>query len=66
MNNESKKPEKLKPQDSESRPADNEEKAVVKNHDKSYHRDEANFPDPAKKRENDEQPVHPVKEEPKD
>ena len=61
MNNESDKPEKLKPQDSEEKriknPKDDNE-AVVKPEDKVYQKQEANFDNPAKKRETSEQPVH--------
>ncbi|MNL14088.1 hypothetical protein D3C87_1350180 [compost metagenome] len=41
-------------------------KAVKKAEDKDYNREEANFKNPAKKREEEEQPVHPVKKAPKD
>lgn len=36
-------------------------KVVTKAEDKDYKREEANFKNPAKKREEGEQPVHPVK-----
>ncbi|WP_026899021.1 hypothetical protein [Daejeonella oryzae] len=61
MNNQSKKAEKLEPQDSEQKnitPA-NDHKAVVKPEDKVYTKDEAEFENPAKKREEGEQPVNP-------
>lgn len=41
-------------------------KAVKKTEDKDYNREDANFKNPAKKREQEEQPVHPVKKAPKD
>ncbi|RZK80903.1 MAG: hypothetical protein EOO92_06490 [Pedobacter sp.] len=42
------------------------DKAVKQPEDKDYTEEEANFKDPAKKREQSEQPVHPVKKEPND
>ena len=69
MNNESEKPEKLLPQDSKQKEVKNpkdDNEAVVKPEDKLYTRDEADFVNPAKRRETDEQPVHPVKTPPKD
>ncbi|MEO8795297.1 MAG: hypothetical protein ABI390_07495 [Daejeonella sp.] len=67
MNNKSDKPEKLEPQDSEQKnikhPQDDTE-AVVKTEDKVYKKEEADFKEPAKKRENSEQPVHPDKNAP--
>lgn len=42
------------------------DKAVKKPEDKDYNQEEANFKNPAKKREESEQPVHPVKKEPTD
>lgn len=69
MNNQSEKPEQLKPQDSKQKelksPKDDHE-AVVKPEDRIYTHKDAQLPDPAKRRENEEQPVHPVKSEPKD
>ena len=69
MNNQSEKPEKLRPQDSERKdikhPKDDNE-AVVKSEDKQYHEDEAEFKNMAKSRENSEQPVNPIKQAPKD
>lgn len=41
-------------------------KAVKKPEDKDYNKDEANFKNPAKKREEGEQPVHPIKKAPKE
>ncbi len=69
MNNESEKPEKLKPQDSKQKEVKNpkdDNEAVIKPKDKVYTRDEADFVNPAKRRETDEQPVHPVRNPPKD
>lgn len=40
-------------------------KAVKKAEDKDYRREEADFKEPAKKREQGEQPVHPIKKAPK-
>lgn len=60
MNNKSKKPEKLEPQDSrqkEIKHPQNDDEAVVKPSDKSYRQEQADFGDTAKKRENSEQPV---------
>jgi len=69
MNNQSKKPEKLRPQDSERKdimhPKD-DNKTVVKSEDKQYNEDEAEFKNVAKSRENSEQPVNPIKQAPKD
>ena len=69
MNNESKKPEKLEPQDSEQKniahPKD-DDKAVVKPEDKVYTKDNPSFDDPAMRREQNEQPVNPVKNPPKE
>ena len=69
MDNESQKPEKLEPQDSKQKkikyPKDANE-AVVKPEDRIYTREEADFVNPAKRRETEEQPVHPVKTPPKD
>ncbi len=69
MNNESAKPEKLRPQDSKQKELKNrrdDNEAVVKPEDKVYTRDEPNLPNPAKRRETEEQPVHPLKTPPKD
>lgn len=41
------------------------DKVVKKPEDKDYNREEAHFKNPAKKREESEQPVHPVKKAPK-
>ncbi|WP_316811037.1 hypothetical protein [Pedobacter heparinus] len=42
------------------------DKAVKKPEDKDYNRDNAHFKNPAKKREESEQPVHPIKKAPKE
>ncbi len=67
MNNESEKPEKLRPQDSEQKDLKTPnvaKESVVKPEDKVYTRDEGDFPNPAKRRETDEQPVNPIKTPP--
>jgi hypothetical protein len=64
MNNQSKKPEKLKPQDSEEKGikhAKHDNESVVKPEDKTYTKEQADFGNTAKRRENSEQPVHPAK-----
>lgn len=68
MNNQSKKTEKLEPQDSKQKNIrrGNDEEAVVKPEDKVYRKKEANFPDAAKKVEQREQPVYPVKKAPEE
>ena len=69
MNNQSKKPENLEPQDSDQKKIKhpkNDDKAVKKPEDKVYHKQDATFIDPAIQREEGEQPVHPVKKEPKE
>lgn len=69
MNNQSKKPEQLKPQDSKQKnikTPNNDNEAVVKPEDQNYTKDNAELPDPAKRRETDEQPVTPVKTPPND
>lgn len=69
MNNQSKKPEKLEPQDSDQKniehPKD-DDKAVVKPEDKVYKKEEPAFDNPAKRREQNEQPVNPIKDPPKE
>ena len=47
------------------RPEDNGGKAKVRKEDRQYHADEPHSGDIAKKHENEEQPVHPVKSAPK-
>ena len=68
MNNESKKPEKLQPQDSDQKKIkhpEDDQKAVIKPEDEVYNKQDATFINPAKEREQREQPVHPVKKAPK-
>lgn len=69
INNQSDKPEKFEPKDSERKdirhPQDDEE-AVLKPEDQDYTEEEPEFRDPAKSKEEDEQPVNPVKTPPKD
>ena len=48
------------------RPNDNGHKSVVKNSDKQYEGDQPHGGDIAKKHENDEQPVSPIKTPPKE
>ncbi len=69
INNQSDKPEKLKPQDSERkhiRHREDDDEAVLKPEDRDYTEEEADFRDPAKVKEESEQPVGPVKNPPKD
>lgn len=69
MNNQSKKPEKLEPQDSDQKNIhhpDEDDEAVVKPADKEYNETDAGFKNPAKQREKSEQPVNPVKKEPEE
>jgi len=42
------------------------DKVVKQPEDKDYNQEEADFKNPAKKREGSEQPVHPIKQAPKD
>ncbi|MBC7745685.1 MAG: hypothetical protein H7096_11335 [Flavobacterium sp.] len=69
MNNQSKKPEDRTPQNSDQKhihhPGD-DEKSVVKPEDKEYRKEEAEFDNPALQRERSEQPVNPIKKEPKE
>ncbi|WP_374163239.1 hypothetical protein [Arcticibacter sp. MXS-1] len=69
INNQSDKPEKLYPQDSERKdirhPEDDEE-AVLKPEDQDYTEEDAQFKEPAKTKEESEQPVTPIKTPPKD
>lgn len=68
-NNQSNKPEKLEPQDSERKdikPGRGDEKAVIKPEDLDYEEEDANFSNPAKTKENSEQPVNPIKTPPTD
>ena len=68
INNQSDKPEKLKPQDSERKeikhPQDDNE-AVVKPEDLDYQQEEADFGNIEKRKAENEQPINPVSEEPK-
>lgn len=58
--------DKPSPADTPSkRPADNGHKSVVKKQDKQYHADEPEQENIAKRHENEEQPVAPVKSPPK-
>ncbi len=69
INNQSNKPENREPADSEQKNIkhpENDEEAVLKPEDKKYKKEEANFDNPARQREEDEQPVHPVKKEPEE
>jgi len=60
-------PDKPSPADTPTdRPNDEGHKSVVKRQDKIYHADEPEQQDVAKKHENEEQPVNPVKSPPKD
>ena len=42
------------------------DKAVKQPEDEDYHQEEADFKDPAKTKEQGEQPVHPIKQAPKE
>lgn len=69
MNNQSNKPEKLVPQDSKRKKIKHPEEdseAVLKPKDTIYSKKEANFKNIAKRKENQEQPVYPIKNPPKD
>ena len=62
INNQSKKPENRIPQDSEQKDIkhpQNDDEAVKKAKDKTYRGKEPHFKNPAKQREQSEQPVHP-------
>ena len=65
INNKSDKPEKFEPKDSKRKnikhPQDDEE-AVVKPEDRSYNKEESDFGNIAKYKEESEQPVLPVKD----
>ena len=59
--------DKASPSDTPTdRPADNGNETVVHNKDKQYNADEPHGGDVAKKRENEEQPVSPNKNPPKE
>lgn len=69
INNQSKTKEKLEPQDSEQKniiPDKDDEKSVVNDEDLTYEQDSADFGNTAKTKEQSEQPVHPVKNPPKE
>ena len=69
VNNQSDKPEKFEPKDSKRKdikhPQDDDE-AVVKPEDLEYNKEEEDFGNIAKYKEQREQPVLPVKDPPKD
>lgn len=68
MNNQSKKSEKLQPKDSgrkELKHPEEDSEAVIKPKDQVYTKEEADFKNIAKKKENQEQPVDPIKNPPK-
>ena len=69
INNQSDKPEKFEPKDSKRKnikhPQDDEE-AVVKPEDRQYKKEDEDFGDIAKYKEQGEQPVLPVKDAPKE
>jgi len=69
MKNQSNKAEKLAPQDSERKDIkhpENDNEAVVNPEDLQYHKEEADFKDIATRKEQQEQPVTPLKEPPKE
>lgn len=69
MNDKSKNPEKLEPQDSkkkEIKHPQNDNEAVVKPADRSYTKEDVDFGNTAQKRENSEQPANPIRKEPKE
>lgn len=69
MKNQSNKSEKLAPQDSERKDIkhpENDNEAVVNPEDLQYRKEDADFKDIAKKKEQQEQPVTPLKEPPKE
>jgi hypothetical protein len=68
MNKQSKKTEKFEPQDSDQKNIKhpgNDQEAVLKPEDKIYKKENADFADPARRREQNEQPVHPIKKAPR-
>lgn len=69
INNQSDKPEKLEPKDSRRKkikhPQDDDE-AVVKPEDKTYSKEDVDFGNIARYKEQIEQPVLPIKEAPKE
>lgn len=69
MKNQRKKAEKLSPQDSERKDIhhpENDNEAVVDPADLRYRKVDADFPDIAARKEQQEQPVLPVKDPPKE
>ncbi len=69
MKNQSKKAEKLAPQDSERKEIhhpENDNEAVIHPEDLRYHKENADFKDIARRKEEQEQPVLPVKDPPKE
>jgi len=69
INNQSDKSEKFEPKDSkqkEIKHPQNDEEAVLKQEDKQYDKEEGDFGNIAKYKEEREQPVLPVKKAPKD
>lgn len=69
MNNKKIHTDNMLPKDSDHQPSkkkapEDEKKAVVKPKDKVYREKEASIKNPAKTREQSEQPVHPVKRPP--
>ncbi|HEY0054508.1 MAG TPA: hypothetical protein VGB63_04050 [Pedobacter sp.] len=69
INNQSDKPEKFEPKDSKQKGIkhpENDEEAVVKSEDLTYTKEDDDFGDIAKYKEQREQPVLPVKDPPKE
>ncbi len=69
MNNQSEKPEKLRPQDSERKDIttpENDNEVVRRSEEKNYVEKDADFGNISKSKENSEQPVNPIKRAPKD
>ena len=69
MNNSSDKPEKFEPKDSKQKNIkhpQSDSEAVLKPEDQVYRKENPEFKNPAKTKEESEQPVHSVKDAPKD
>lgn len=69
INNQSDKPEKLEPKDSKRKNIkhpQHDDEAVIKPKDRVYDKQETDFGNVAKYKEEREQPVLPVKDAPKD
>jgi hypothetical protein len=69
MKNQSKKAEKLTPQDSERKEIhhpENDNEAVINPEDLQYRKEEPDFKDIAVRKEQQEQPVQPIKDPPKE